>query len=442
MGVGYGLKNPARELRRNNVARILAYSTPGKGHLFPLVPVVEALSGRGHDVRVMTAAKDVPSMTALGYDAVALDPAIEAIELEDWKTDNPRKALALSVQAIFERAGHDSADLRRAIDDFEPDALVVDANAWGALGAAEAWGGPWALFFPYPMPLSSKDVPPFGPGLPPARGPLGRMRDRLLRPLLIGALERELVPSFNELRGQAGLAPISGADEMFSVAPLVLTTTAEPFEYPRSDWPENVIMIGACDWDPPAEPPAWLAGVDRPIVLVTTSSLYQGDERLVETAFEALADEPFEVVATLPSGDPSQIDLPANGRVERYLPHGLVLDRAVCAITHGGMGGTQKALAHGVPVCVVPFGRDQSEVARRVEVCGAGTRLSAGRLNARRLRAKVLEAIELADGARRVAEGFEMAGNGRAAADAIESRLLAGRSPSNSSFTTTESEPA
>jgi hypothetical protein len=29
----------------------------------------------------------------------------------------------------------------------------VDVNAWGALTEAEAWGGPWAAFFPYPMPL-------------------------------------------------------------------------------------------------------------------------------------------------------------------------------------------------------------------------------------------------------------------------------------------------
>jgi hypothetical protein len=36
------------------------------------------------------------------------------------------------------------------------------------------------------------------------------------------------------------------------------------------------------------------------------------------------------------------------------------------------MGATQKALAHGVPVCAVPFGRDQLEVARRVEVAAAG----------------------------------------------------------------------
>lgn len=173
-------------------------------------------------------------------------------------------------------------------------------------------------------------------------------------------------------------------------------------------------MIGACDWDPPAELPEWLSQLERPLVLVTTSTLYQGDEELVTTAFKALADEPVEVVATLPSSDPRQFELPANGRVESYLPHGLVLERAACAITHGGMGGTQKALAHGVPVCVVPFGRDQSEVARRVEVPGAGTRLPAKRLTVDRLREKVREAMAMAEGAQRVADGFEAAGNGSA----------------------------
>jgi UDP:flavonoid glycosyltransferase YjiC (YdhE family) len=117
-------------------------------------------------------------------------------------------------------------------------------------------------------------------------------------------------------------------------------------------------------------------------------------------------------------------DVPSNAHVERFLAHGPILDRAVCAVTHGGMGATQKALARGVPVCAVPFGRDQLEVARRVQVARAGTRLSAKRLTAGRLRAKVLEAMTMADGAARVAAGFKAAGGPTAAADAIEDRLL------------------
>ncbi|MGI8564600.1 MAG: glycosyltransferase [Candidatus Dormibacter sp.] len=115
-------------------------------------------------------------------------------------------------------------------------------------------------------------------------------------------------------------------------------------------------MVGPCDWDPPAPAPRWLEEITGPIVLVTTSSEFQDDGRLVLAALEALAAEPFTVVATMPAGDPTRLAVPANARVERFISHGAVLDRAVCAVTHGGMGATQKALARGVPVCAVPFG--------------------------------------------------------------------------------------
>ena len=155
-------------------------------------------------------------------------------------------------------------------------------------------------------------------------------------------------------------------------------------------------------------------------MLVTTSSEFQDDGRLVRCALEALADEPVQVVATLPSDDPAGFDPPANARVLPFVPHAPILDRAACAITHGGMGATQKALARGVPVCVVPFGRDQLEVARRVEVAGAGTRLLAKRLDPSRLRKAVNEAIRRTDGAGRIAESFRRAGGAGAAVDAVE----------------------
>jgi hypothetical protein len=71
---------------------------------------------------------------------------------------------------------------------------------------------PGASFCPWPLPLRSADAPPFGPGLPPARGPLGRLRDRLVRPLAFGTLERTMVPPVNRTRAGLGLAPVAGAD--------------------------------------------------------------------------------------------------------------------------------------------------------------------------------------------------------------------------------------
>jgi MGT family glycosyltransferase len=406
------------------MVRILAYTTPERGNLFPLSPILDELRRRGHRIALRTLASQVPSMQARGFDAAPVSDRVEAIQHDDWRAGNPRAALARAVRTFTQRADHDAPDLRRAINQERPDALLVDINAWGALATAEAWAGPWAIFCPFPLPLRSHDAPPFGPGLPPARGPLGRLRDRLLRPIVFGTLERTMVPPINRIRGELGLAPVGGVDDLFGRAPLLLSMTAEPFEYPRGDWPDNVVLVGPCDWDPPSDPPPWLDDLDRPIVLVTTSSVFQDDGRLVQAALEALAEEPVAVVATLPAGDPAGFRAPANARVERFIPHRPVLDRAACAVTHGGMGATQKALARGVPVCVVPFGRDQLEVARRVEVAGAGTRLPAKSLRPDRLRAKVREAMRMGEGARRIQQAFAAAGGPSAAADAFETRLL------------------
>ncbi len=362
------------------MARILAYTSPARGHLFPLTPILDELSRRGHEIALRTLASEVPRMRARGFEAAAISDKVEAIEHDDWRARNPRKALELAVKVFCARAEHDAPDLQRAIAEEHPDAVIVDTTTWGGLAAAEAWGGPWATFCPYPLTLSSRDAPPFGPGLPPARGPLGRMRDRALRPLVFGTLAKTALAPLNGVRSTMGLPPLQDVDDLFLRPPLLLYMTAEPFEYPRSDWPDTVLMVGPCEWEPPADPPAWLDRIERPIVLVTTSSEFQDDGRLVTVALEALADEPVDVVVTLPAGDPASFQAPANAHLERFVPHGPVLDRAACAITHGGMGATQKAIARGVPVCAVPFGRDQLEVARRVEVAGAGTRLPAKRL--------------------------------------------------------------
>jgi len=92
-------------------------------------------------------------------------------------------------------------------------------------------------------------------------------------------------------------------------------------------------------------------------------------------------------------------------------------------VTHGGMGITQKALSRGIPVCAVPFGRDQFEVARRVEIAEAGTRLPAGRLTVRRLRQKVLSAMTMTTGAEAVAAGFAANGGMRHGANVVERQL-------------------
>ncbi len=207
--------------------------------------------------------------------------------------------------------------------------------------------------------------------------------------------------------------------------PLMLVASGKPFEYHQTEWGDAIQMIGPCMYEPAMdEVPDWLQAIDRPIVLVTTSSQEQADSKLVVAAMSALADEPVHVVATLPAGLPRDVIPTPNATVLEFVPHGPVLDRAVCAVTHGGMGATQKALARGVPVCVVPFGRDQFEVARRVEVAQCGTRLPAKKLTARRLSAAIRQAMTMTDGARRVAAGFVATGGVARGVDLFEQRVL------------------
>jgi MGT family glycosyltransferase len=412
--------------------KILAYTSPARGHLYPLVTILDELAGRGHRIALRTLASQVELMSGRGFDTAPIAPVIEAIEHDDYGARMPPAKLKRGMATFGTRSKHEVADIEAAIDAEQPDALLVDCMTWGATAVAESWGGPWAQWFPFPLALSSPEVPPFGPGLKPAAGAAGRARDRILRPMLAGALKRACLPALNTTRRSVGVRPFATTDEMFSVAPLLLYMTAEPFEYPRSDWPPSVRMVGPCCWDPPADPPAWLEDLAKPIVLVTTSSEFQDDGRLVRTALDALADEDVEVVATMPATELTGA-VPANARVERFVPHAPLLSHAACTVTHGGAGATQKALASGVPVCVVPFGRDQLEVARRVEMADAGTRLPAQRLNPERLRKQIKIAMTKQEGARRVAAGYAATGGAVAAADAFEG-LCSGRSDARSAL--------
>jgi MGT family glycosyltransferase len=401
------------------MARVLAYTSPARGHLFPVTPILDELRARGHHVALRTLASQVDLMRTRGFDAAPVAAQIERIPHDDYRGRTPLQAQKRALRVLCRRAEAEVGDLRAAIAEVDPDLVLVDIGTWGAMAAAEAWGGRWASWCPYPLPIPSRDAPPFGPGLKPAGGRAGRLRDAALRPVVFGALERLVRPRVNEIRDRIGLAPITGAKDLFAAPERLLYMTAEPFEYPRADWPANVRLIGPCDWDPPQDAPEWLDDIAGPIVLVTTSSEFQDDGRLVRTAIEALADEPVHVIATLPSGDPGAYGVPGNATVVDFVPHGPILDRAAVAITHGGMGVTQKALARGVPVCAVPFGRDQFEVARRVEHAGAGTRLPAKRLNPERLRAAVTSAMRRHDGARRIADAYRAAGGPARGADEL-----------------------
>ena len=152
------------------MARILAYTTPARGHLFPLTPILDELTRRGHEIALRTLASQVPLMQGRGFDTRPIDERVEAIEIDDWRAGNPQAALARAVRCFLDRAEYDGPDLRQAIADERPDALLVDINSWGGLAATEAWGGPWATFAPFQFSCGQKTYRPSGPGWPQRGG--------------------------------------------------------------------------------------------------------------------------------------------------------------------------------------------------------------------------------------------------------------------------------
>ena len=384
------------------MSRFLAYTSPARGHLYPIMPTLLELARRGHDVHTRTLSSEVDSVAASGVRAAAIDPLIEAIELDDWQSSEPSEGIARIFGALAQRAGHEIPDLRRAMDDVQPDCLIVDITTTGAAAVAEASGLPWARWIPF---LSHAS---FGPAP-------GSTIDFLPYALMPRGLD-----VVNEARTAVGLAALASPDDGWR-AGLELYLTAEPFELPGLRYPESFRLVGPGVWEPAPTTIPWLDEVSGPLVLVTASSERQGDDGLIRTAIEALGGTDLAVVISTAAHDPRRFDAPDNVRVQRWLQHQPIMQRAAAVVCHGGMGITQKALAAGVPVCVVPFGRDQFEVAKLVGSSGCGTVVMPDQLDPAQLGSAVRAAMSMRAGAARVAEGFRQAGGPAASADAVES---------------------
>ncbi len=410
------------------MSSILIYTSPARGHLFPVLGVALEMKRRGHGVHLRTLAPEIDRVRSLGIDAEPIDPAVESREMDDWRGKNPVQALEFGMQALADRAEHEVDDLRNAIEETSADCLLIDTNSWGAQAVAEASGLPWASFQPFFTPLPAPGVPPFGPGFKPATNPIERLRDKVVGAIAGRKMAKTVLPGVNASRLRLGLEPFESMTEFLLSPPRVIYFTVEGLEHPRPSWPSNFRFVGPGMWSPDYQALDWLDSIDRSIALVTCSTERQDDQIVLESALASLPSDGLFVVGTSAAILPEDVDGygAANTRVERFLPHEAVLGHAEVAVCHGGMGITQRALSHGVPLVVVPFGRDQLEVASRVESAGAGVAVSPKKLSPAKLAEAVRQARKLAPGARRLAKEFAEAGGDSAAADVMDEILAEG----------------
>ena len=404
-----------------------AFSSPATGHLFPMIPGLLELQARGHDVHLRTGPALVETARAAGLRNVeGVDPRIAELEANDYEASSPKERLTRGLENLMLRGPYEMDQFAADVAALRPDVLLTDMNSYGAVVAAGATGLPWASIQPTLLAYPTDEVPPFGFGLRPIAGPVGRMRNRAMNRLMVSVYSKAMMPGINRLRSDAGLAPRGDAIEHVIRPHRLLVLTGEPLEYPRTGLPAMFRHVGPQIWEPETDAPDWLLEDGDPWVLVTCSTEYQGDEALARAAIEGLRDEPVRVVVTMADAYGADLPSAANARVERFVPHRHVLERAAAVVCHGGMGIVQKSIAAGVPLAVVPFGRDQPEVARRVTEAGAGVMLASKKLSPERLRVAVRRALDMRAGAQTAGERLRASGGPERFADEAEELSGAG----------------
>ena len=228
------------------MSRFLFASIPVPAHTTNPMPFAARLVERGHEVLWYAGRAFHDRIAALGATPLPYRTAT------DWEGDpadtfpqlrgsGPRTIGTGFADIFVGEAAARVADLRPVLAEHRIDAMLHDGLMIGLGMLSELTGVPHATFGDGPLPYAEPDTPPFGPGLQPMRGPVGRLRNRV-----VGATARRLIfgraqQVYDRTRAELGLPP-DGRPAIDQVAsPMLHLHGATPgFEYPRRHLPPTV----------------------------------------------------------------------------------------------------------------------------------------------------------------------------------------------------------
>ncbi len=326
------------------------------GHFLPLVPLASAFRDRGDEVAVATAASFAPRVEAAGLQSIPAGIDQRALEAQFA----PHRA-EIGTMPFPERRPHGFSrrfalldaparvvDLRRQAEAWKPDLIVHEsAELAGPLVAAVL-------------------------GIASVHHSFGRM-------IPIAAID----------------AAASIATAMWDEAGIAPEPAAGLFRGPFVD----ICPPGLASERPPAGtlvrplravralPPE---STERSLIYLTLGTIVT-DLAVYRLVLSALADSGADVLVTTGrQNDPTALDpVPENAVVEQYVPQADVLPRCALVVTHGGSGSMLGALAHGLPMLVLPRAADQFENAAALVAAGAAEALLPDELTADAVRRKV-----------------------------------------------------
>lgn len=356
--------------------RFLFTATPLDGHVRPLLPLAEALRQRGHEVAFATHESFHEHLADEGYAAFAAGTshahARRLLETHKAEIDAlpPLERRPLLYPILFGRghAPHKLGGLLRAAREWQPEALVWESSDIAAPIAASALG------------LRAVHHA-FGAMVPLAA--FRRCEDAVL-PLWsqVGAQPLPYVGAFSGLYVDTCPPSLAWEQPLGETMRLAPATTA------------------------PGNPPPWLAELDQPLVYATLGTVFN-DPGVFAPLLAGLADVPAALLTIGRNLDPAALGpVPAHVRVERFVPQADVLPACAAVVAHAGSGSTLAALAHGLPLVLVPQGADQFENAVRVEDAGAGIVVMPEDLTGGAVRSalhRVLDEPSFSNAARRIA---------------------------------------
>jgi len=361
------------------------------GELAPLLRIGAHLVGRGHEVTVITGSRFADQVQSTG---AAFLPLVGAADYDDraLNSDYPVRStlppgppqLDFDLRHVFVDAMPVQHRALQTLLAQRPDSILI-ANSgftgpWAvALGAPGRKPARWIAIGCNPVTLGTPQATIFGP-VPGPDGQVDLIATEQQNDVIRAALEpsRQHLQDLIEAMGGSGTAT-AVLDGAVTMPEEFLALTVQGLEFGRTDLPPNVRFAGIMPSEIRSQPldARVQAAVDdpRPLVVVTQGTVANDDlGRLVVPTLEGLRNADVVVVAAL--GKQADLaDVPDNAVVVDWVPFDALLAHAAVFVTNGGFGGTQRALASGVPVVVSGGTEDKALVAARVAAVGVGVDL-------------------------------------------------------------------